>query len=68
VSFDITPLLIHSDDVPPQAKLALRAAQSAAGEDRELLLETAARALYWKTPLACGEARELVGLAPGTCG
>ena len=68
MSFDISPLLIHSDDVPPQAKVALLAAQSAPREDREQLLETAARALYWTTPLQCGEARELVGLAPGSCG
>jgi len=68
MSFDISPLLIHSDDVPSQAKVALAAARNAAAGDRELLLEAAARALYWKTPLGCGEARELVGLQPGTCG
>ncbi len=68
MSFDISSLLIHDDDVPPQAKVALRAALSAPAQDREPLLEAAARALYWKTPLLCGEARELVGLAPGSCG
>ncbi|MBL8956882.1 MAG: hypothetical protein JNK82_39275 [Myxococcaceae bacterium] len=68
MSFDISPLLIHSDDVPPQAKVALMAARDASAGDRELLLEAAAKALYWKTPLGCGEARELVGLAPGMCG
>ena len=68
MSLDISPLLIHSDDVPEQAKVALLAARGAPAGDRELLLEAAARALYWKTPLHCGEARELVGLAPGSCG
>ncbi len=68
MSFDISPLLIHSEDVPPQAKVALVAARDAAPGDREELLEAAARALYWKTPLGCGEARELVGLTPGSCG
>ncbi|MBK7862633.1 MAG: hypothetical protein IPJ65_29300 [Archangiaceae bacterium] len=68
MSLDISPLLIHSDDVPQAAKVALMAARTASPEDRETLLEAAARALYWKTPLACGEARELVGLTPGTCG
>ena len=68
MSLDLTPLLLNSDDVPAQAKLALRAAQHAPEGMRALLLETAARALYWKTPLACEEARELVGLPPGTCG
>lgn len=67
MSFDISRLLIHSDDVPPAAKLALQAALGAPPEDRAVLLETAAKALYWKTPLACGEARELVGLDPGVC-
>lgn len=68
MSFDIAPLLIHSSDVPQSAKQALQAAMTASPGEREQLLESAARALYWKTPLACSEARELVGLEPGMCG
>ncbi len=68
MAFDPTALLLHSDDVPAQAKLALKAARHAPEAMRAVLLETAASALYWKSPLACDEARELVGLPPGTCG
>ena len=67
MSFDITPLLLHSDDVPREAKLALEAASHLARDQRVPLLQDAARTLYRLTPLACGEARELVGLPPGTC-
>ena len=67
MSLDLTPLLLHSDEVPPQAKAALRAARHASQAERELLLESAASALYLRTLLACDEARELVGLPPGRC-
>ena len=68
MSFDLTPLLLHSDEVPAQAKVALAAAREAPpGHEQDSLLETAARALYRGTPLGCDEVRDLVGLPPGTC-
>jgi hypothetical protein len=61
--FDVTPLLLHSEDVPAQAKAELLAAQNTVGEDREEHLLTAAKSLYYGTSLGCSEARELVGLS-----
>lgn len=66
--YDVSSLLLHSADVPQSVKTELAAARSAPAEQREAHLRSAARALFWKTPLACDEARELVGLPPGTCG
>jgi hypothetical protein len=60
--FDVTPLLLHSDEVPEPVKEALLAAGAASGPERQALLEAAARELYWETPLGCADARELVGL------
>jgi hypothetical protein len=64
----LTPLLIHSDAVPAEARSALRAASEATPDHRTAELETAARALYEGTDLVCGEVLELVGLPEGTCG
>ena len=63
----MTPLLMHSDAVPAEARSALRAAYEAPPERRTAELETAARALYDGTDLECGEVRELVGLPDGSC-
>jgi hypothetical protein len=59
---------LFQSDVPAQAKVALAAASGAGPDLRHTLLERAARKLYWLTPLACEEARELVGLPAGSCG
>jgi hypothetical protein len=62
MSLSIAPLLVHSEQVPPEAREAIRAALEAAPENRSASLESAARILYQATGLACSDARELVGL------
>lgn len=64
---DVASLLLHSADVPASAKAELRAARSAPRGERERHLRSAAIALMGAAPLACDEARELVGLSPGSC-
>lgn len=66
--FSMASLLIHSEAVPTEARAALVAATREPPERREAALESAARILYRETDLDCGEARDLVGLPPGTCG
>jgi hypothetical protein len=63
----LTPLLMHSDAVPTEARSALRAAYEAPPDHRTAELKTAARALYEGTDLECGEVLELVGLPEGAC-
>ena len=65
--FDLTPMLLQSADVPAEARRALQAAVSASPQERRPHLEAAARVLFARTPLSCGEARDLVGLSPGDC-
>jgi len=65
--FSMTPLLMHSDAVPPSARAALRAAWQEPPERRDAALESAARVLYRETELDCGETRDLIGLPPGPC-
>jgi hypothetical protein len=60
--FSMTPLLMHSEAVPPRARDALRAAWHEPPESREAALESAARVLYRETELDCGETRDLIGL------
>ena len=67
MSLSVTPLLLHSDDVPAAAREALRDALAAPAAQRESHLELAARALYREADLECRDARELVGLADGSC-
>lgn len=67
MSFSVAPLLLHSDGVPASVRQALRAAHEAPASARGAHLERAARILYREVALDCGDARELVGLAPGTC-
>jgi hypothetical protein len=62
MSFDIRPLLIHSDAVPGPARDALRDALGAPPELRASALESAARVLFMQTGLECNDVRELVGL------
>ncbi len=55
-------LLAHSEHVPLAARNALLAARTAAGEERNELLESAARILFHETGVACPDALELVDL------
>ena len=68
MSFSVAPLLLHAEAVPAAARRALRAAQEGPNHDRGAHLERAARILHRELTLDCADARELVGLAPGTCG
>ena len=63
----LTPLLIHSDAVPDEARSALRAASQAPPESRRTQLQTAARALFEGTDLECRDVKELVGLPDVKC-
>jgi len=63
----LTPLLIHSEAVPDEARSALRAASEAPPERRKTELQSAARALYEGTDLECSDVRELVGLPDAAC-
>lgn len=68
MSLEITRLLLHSDDVPPEARAALRDAYNAPAAERELHLVAAAKILHREVELECRDARELVGLAAaGVC-
>lgn len=64
MSLSMTPLLLHSEQVPAKAREAIRAAYEAPPEHRGARLESAARILHQETGLECSDARELVGL-PG---
>jgi hypothetical protein len=65
MSLSMAPLLIHSEQVPAEARDAIRAAYEAPSEHRGPKLEFAARVLYRETDLECSDARELVGLRVG---
>ncbi len=67
MSFSMASLLIHSATVPAEAREALRAARAAAPEDREHLLQSAARILHQQMDLGCADVRELVDLPGGDC-
>lgn len=64
---DTASLLLHSADVPALAKAELLAARSGPASERDAHLRSAALALMGAAPLACDEARELVGLPAGQC-
>ena len=63
MSLSLLPLLMFEDDVPASARAALREANLAPEEERQVHLEAAARALYREAQLDCADARELVGLS-----
>lgn len=64
----MAPLLMHSAQVPAEARDAIRAAYEAPPEDRSARLESAARVLHQATGLECSDVRELVGLSgEGDC-
>jgi hypothetical protein len=62
MSLSMAPLLMHSEQVPAQAREALRIAYEASPADRSARLESAARILHRETGLDCRDVRELVGL------
>jgi hypothetical protein len=64
MSLSMAPLLIHSEQVPAEARKAIRAAYDAPPQYRSASLEAAARVLHQSTGLECSDVRELVGL-PG---
>ncbi|MDP9152568.1 MAG: hypothetical protein M3O36_21805 [Myxococcota bacterium] len=65
MSFSMAPLLIHSEQVPAEARDALRAAYDSPPEQRSASLASAARVLHAATGLECRDVRELIGL-PGS--
>jgi hypothetical protein len=69
MSLSMAPLLMHSAQVPAEARDAIRAAYEAAPEHRSARFESAARVLHQTTGLECSDVRELVGLSgDGECG
>ena len=67
MALSLLPLLIHSQDIPPQAREALRTAGAAPEEVRSAALEHAARVLYAETSLECDEVRDMLDLSSGPC-
>jgi len=63
----VTSLLLHSDDVPETARLALASALQGPSEQRCENLFQAAAILHREVGLDCGDARELVGLDDCGC-
>jgi len=69
MSLSMAQLLIHSEQVPAEAREALRAAYEGLPQNRGSRLASAARVLYEATDLECSDIRELVGLpGEGHCG
>ena len=64
MSLSIAPLLMYSEQVPAEARDAIRAAYDGPPEHRTASLEAAARVLHQATGLGCSDVLELVGL-PG---
>jgi hypothetical protein len=62
MSLSIALLLMHSEQVPAEARDAIRAADDGPPEHRNASLEAAARVLHHATGLECSDVRELVGL------
>jgi hypothetical protein len=62
-SLNIAPILIHTEDVPAAARIAIRAAYAGPLERRTAWLESAARTLHRETDLDCMEAADVVGLS-----
>jgi len=56
-------LLIHSQDIPPAARMALSSARSVPADQRRDQLLEAARILHRDVGLDCEDAVELVGLS-----
>jgi hypothetical protein len=62
MSLSMAPLLMYSEQVPTEARDAIRAAYDAPPQHRTECLEAAARVLHQVTGLGCSDVRELVGL------
>lgn len=58
---------MHSPDLPPSVREALRAAFRASDDERDEHLVAAARILNQQLAVDCNDARELVGLGDGSC-
>jgi hypothetical protein len=67
MSFAMASLLAHSEHVPTAAREALRAASNVGPEDRQDLLESAARILHREAGVECCDALELVDLPDEDC-
>jgi len=68
MSLSMAPLLMHSEQVPAEARDAIRDAYDAPPQHRAARLEAAARVLHQATGLECSDVRELVGLpVQGRC-
>jgi hypothetical protein len=65
MSLSMAPLLMHSEQVPAEAREAIRAAYEAPPQQRIARLASAARVLHRATGLECRDVRELVGLPGG---
>jgi hypothetical protein len=63
MSLSMAPLLMHSEQVPAEARDAIRAAYDGPAQHRTARLEAAARVLHQATDLECRDVRELVGLS-----
>jgi hypothetical protein len=64
MSLSMASLLMHSEQVPAEARDAIRTAYEGLPEHRNTRLESAARVLHQATGLECRDVRELVDL-PG---
>jgi hypothetical protein len=62
MSLSLLPLLVVEEDVPLNARAALRKANLAPDDERRGYLLEAATALYREAHIDCDDARELVGL------
>jgi hypothetical protein len=68
MSLSMAPLLMYSEEVPAEAREAIRAAYEGRPEERRAGLESAARILHRRTDLECRDVRDLMGLpAWGDC-
>jgi hypothetical protein len=65
MSFAMASLLAHSDQVPPSARVVIKAAHEGPPALRAGLLESAAMILYQEAGIECADARELLDLTPG---
>jgi hypothetical protein len=65
MSLSMAPLLMNLEEIPAEARDAIRAAYEALPEHRNTRLESAARVLHRTTDIECSDARELVGLVSG---
>jgi hypothetical protein len=58
MSLSMAPLLVHNEQVPAEAREAIRAAYDAPPQHRSASLVAAARVLHQTTGLECADVRE----------